>query len=107
MFCGIHFGSPIKSFAKELKQYSDKNKVVISFTTIGINGPELERWNQIWKEFGLEIYNFGKQSERKISETIQNSDFGLTTTPAILVEKSGSLAALQDHRIPVICVARP
>ena len=30
LFCGIHFGSPIKSFAKELKQYSDKNKVVIS-----------------------------------------------------------------------------
>jgi hypothetical protein len=34
------------------------------------------------------------------------STIGLSTTPATLAEKSGSIAAMSKHGLPVICISR-
>ena len=44
----------------------------------------------------------GEISQKEISLHLQTSDFGLSTTPSALVQKSGSVAAMLRHGLPVI-----
>lgn len=44
----------------------------------------------------------GAQSAERISTVLQNLDFGIATSPWTLIGKSGSVAALLDHGIPVM-----
>jgi hypothetical protein len=32
------------------------------------------------------------------------ADLGVTTTPILLAEKSGTVAAMQEHELPVLCI---
>lgn len=45
---------------------------------------------------------FGQLPEINISHHLQTADFGITTTPAHLIEKSSSVAAMLSHGLPVI-----
>lgn len=48
----------------------------------------------------------GEQSAECISKVLSSASHGITTTPPALLEKSGSVAAMLEHNLPVICVAR-
>ena len=106
VFGGIHPGAPITSLAQELKMYGLKNGKKIVLKMIGRCGPEQARWEQEWKAADLSLELFGEQSAERISEVLSNSSFGISTTPALLVEKSGSVAAMREHGRQVLCVSR-
>lgn len=105
LFGSIHHGVPIKEFVKEFMKYLKDDTYAL--VTIGNNGKELDGWKQIWESFGIKVICMGKQSVEVISYVLQNATFGISTTPLELVEKSGSVAAMREHNVPVICISRP
>lgn len=106
LFGGIHYGAPVKEFIEDIASYASEKRTGVKITFIGLNGAELETWLSECNKANVPVSVLGKQSLQVISETLLNADFGITTTPVILTEKSGSVAAMKEHHLPVICVAR-
>jgi hypothetical protein len=107
VFGGVHPGAPIGALAKELKLYSNAKGIKVSLKMVGRNGPDQVRWEQEWKAAGLQVELIGEQPPENISEILSNSSFGISTTPASLIEKSGSVAAMQEHGLSILCISRP
>ena len=106
VFGGIHYGAPIAEFAKQVRIYAITNNIEIEVVFIGRCGAELEIWIQICKIEGLRFSVLGEQSPMILSEVLSQSNIGITSTPFLLVEKSGTVAAMLEHGLSVICVAR-
>ena len=106
VFGGIHYGAPIAEFAKQVRIYAITNNIEIEVIFIGRCGAELESWIQICKTEGLRVSVLGEQSPMILSEVLSQSNIGITSTPFLLVEKSGTVAAMLEHGLSVICVAR-
>lgn len=107
LFGGIHAEAPVNEFAKDVASYCIENKMHIALTIIGRCGKEQERWATTWTAAGLPVTVLGEQPPEKISQELQKASWGIATTPAALIDKSGSAAAMLDHGLPVICVSRP
>jgi hypothetical protein len=107
VFGGIHSNIPLQEFAEEISVYSESRGGEIAIKFIGQSGAELERWLDTLKSKNVRVEVFGEQSPERISEVLNNSSFGIATTPIALIEKSGSFAAMQEHGLPVICVSNP
>lgn len=106
-FGTIHPGVLFKDFAYECSKYSENNNIKIELTFLGRCGREQENWIQIWESAGLNAIVSGEQPADKISEILYNSTFGLSSTALPLIEKSGSVAAMHEHSLPVICISNP
>lgn len=108
VFGGIHYGAPVAKFIDELKQVlsSSKEKRKLNFIFIGNCGVAIEQWKKVFlgNQINFEITGFVPDSE--ISMLLSSCQYGISTTPYILNQKSGSLAAMFDHQLPVLCVAR-
>jgi hypothetical protein len=104
IFGTIHPGAPVRDFAKETALYAQKNDVEPQLLFIGRCGSELEHWENVWKAEGLKAKTFGEQSPEYIYTVLEEADFGISTTPAALAEKSGTVAAMRDHGLSVLCV---
>lgn len=103
LFAGIHFGAPVKSFIKELKNEVQES---FRFIFVGSCGDSINEWISVLEieEISYEVKGFC--SNQEVSEILSESSYGVTTTPYLLVQKSGSVAALLEHHLPVICVSR-
>jgi len=106
-FGTIHPGAPIESFTQEAAKFIRKEGIQINLVLIGRCGVEQKRWVKVWKSAGLDVSIFGEQPIDRISEVFNTSTYGITTTALPLVEKSGSVAAMHEHNLPVICVSKP
>lgn len=107
LFGGIHHGAPIQQFVDELKLELEKRNIqILKFLIIGNCGIFLKEWTLIFDAEKIEYEISGYCSDQEISEKLLMCDFGLSTTPYLLIQKSGSVAAYLDHELPVICVAR-
>ena len=107
MFGGIHFGAPIQQFIDELKLELKKRKgYFLKFFFIGNCGNSIKEWTLILDAENIEYEIFGYCSDQEISEKLVMCDYGVSTTPYLLIQKSGSVAALLEHYLPVLCVAR-
>lgn len=105
IFGSIHKQAPIEKFMEELSDiYKDKT---ISFVALGRNGAALNHWKAVIEKHGFSISVLGPQSEAAISYVLSKANYGLATTPFALIEKSGSVAAMRDHGLPVICFSKP
>ncbi len=106
LFGSIQPGAPIEAFVDELAEYLQHKNASASLVTIGKCGQELKRWTRLWQSHGFAINNMGEQSAQIISKVLSQASIGITTTPFAVVEKSGSVAAMRAHHLPVLCVAR-
>ena len=106
IFGSIHEGAPVEDFAKQVKAYSIANKIQVELTFVGRCGAEQANWIRAWSEQSLPYKVMGEQTPEKISEVLSASNWGITTTPLLLAEKSGTVAAMLEHGMTVICVAR-
>ena len=103
-FGGIHPGAPVTEFAEEVAEYSRTKNIKVKLTFLGRSGKEQENWLNIWSLHSLPAEVLGEQSAEKISSILSDSFLGLTTTPYALIEKSGSVVAMLEHGLPVLCV---
>lgn len=104
LFGTIHPGVPVQSFAEEAAAFSKKNKVEIKLVIVGRTGSEQGKWASIWEAAGLKVELMGEQTPERISEILSSSLAGISTTPLALLEKSGSVAAMREHGLSVLCV---
>jgi hypothetical protein len=107
IFGNIFPNAPIEDFANEAANYISKNGMEICLTIIGRCGSEQERWASKWKDAGMAVNILGEQPANNISKVLGAASMGISTTPVALVEKSGSVAAMLEHGLPVICVPFP
>ncbi|WP_029332040.1 glycosyltransferase family protein [Gillisia marina] len=101
VFGGIHFGANLKKMVKKLPE---KNKYKFYF--IGSNGPEQRNWIDVLKEHNIDFRNYGWLENNEASKALSRCQWGLTSTPYYLTEKSGSAAAMLEHNLTVFCIAR-
>ncbi|WP_264565362.1 hypothetical protein [Flavobacterium sp. N3904] len=106
VFGTIHPNAPVKEFISELAQYGQINKLKIKLNFIGRCGAELNRWVFLCQEQNIEFKVFGEQNSDTISKALSNADWGVSSTPWRQIEKSGTVAAMLEHGLNVICVAR-
>jgi glycosyltransferase involved in cell wall biosynthesis len=107
LFGTIHPGAPIEEFLNCASKYALKNNLIIKIIFVGRCGQEQQKWIDICQTKKIVTQIFGEQLSNKISEVLSNSDFGITTTPLLTVEKSGTVAAMLEHGLPVLCISKP
>ena len=104
LFGGIHPSLLVNDFTQDVSTVSKKSNIRINLQLVGRNGREMRNWVSTWQSLGLTVNIFGEQPAEYISEILFNSSMGITTTPVALLQKSGSVAAMLEHGLPVICI---
>jgi len=104
-FGSIHQEWKSELFFDRLDAICTKNLIIeCNFILIGRSGVYGQNlWSSLTqkhKKLNFQIY--GECSQEEISRQLQLADFGVTTTPSHLIEKSGSVAAMLSHGLPVI-----
>jgi len=106
IFGSIYPNAPYQIFAKEVNRYLKETKQKGTLTLVGRNGHEKNNWVRAFKSNNIPVTVLGEQSVSSISNVLSNSTLGIITTPAYLLEKSGSAAALRLHHLPIVNVAK-
>lgn len=108
LFGNIHHGSPVEKFINELKHVLSelKDKRVLKFIFIGHCGAAIEEWKKVLLANKIKFEISGFVTDKEISILLSSCQYGISTTPYVLSQKSGSLTAMVNHQIPVLCVAR-
>lgn len=108
IFGSIHYGAPVEKFIHELKQVLllSNEKRGLKFIFIGNCGVALEEWKQVLLTNNINFEITGFVTDEEISVLLSSCQYGISTTPYILCQKSGTVAAMFNHEIPVLCVAR-
>ena len=107
IFGTMYYGSPIETFAKEFGLLSHKKGIKAKLISIGRNRKTSNRWIAACNEGGIEVELMGEQSPETVSDVLFRSTYGITTTPYVLTAKSGTVIAMLEHGLPVVCIARP
>jgi hypothetical protein len=107
LFATLHAGAPARQFARDIAAFSRRSGRQFLLIIIGRCGPEQETWDAAWRSEGLEVKIMGEQPPENVSEVFCNATAGLSTTPFALAGKSGSVAAMLEHGLPVLCVSYP
>lgn len=105
-FGTIHANTPVEDFVRELVDYYSTNKVSFEVDIIGRTGDHVKEWLQVFKKAGIKVLDHGELSAIQISEILSNAAIGISTTPILFSEKSGTIAAMLEHGLPVLCVAK-
>lgn len=105
LFGTIRQGVAVDRFAREVAAYSIENKRNVVLNFIGRCGVEQDRWIALWTAVNLEVRIWGEQSEFSISSILSGASMGLTTTHVGSLEKSGSVAAMREHGLPILCLS--
>jgi hypothetical protein len=74
---------------------------------VGRCGAEQDMWSEVWQSQGLKVNLLGEKSIDEVSEVLLGASVGISTTPVILAQKSGSVAAMVHHGLPVLSVSKP
>jgi hypothetical protein len=106
IFGMIHPGAPISQFADDMLVYSKKEKKQITFIFIGRNGALLNEWVRTFEQYHFQVHVMGEQEPERISEVLGKADYGINSTPVYLIEKSGTVAAMREHQLPILCISR-
>lgn len=106
IFGGIHAEwSPEPLLSKLVSLMQKAGTKASVFITLGKSGSHSHLLTEALQKYGSNgIYYLqkGEMPARMISEYLQSCDYGITTSPLHLLGKSGSVAALKEHGIPII-----
>ena len=103
----IHDGAPIDTLAMDAAHYSAQKNKSVKLTFIGRCGPEQGRWAAAWRAAGLPVTILGEQPAERISSVLSNSTMGVSATATAVIDKSGTVAAMREHGLPVLSVSKP
>jgi len=106
IFGGIQHGAPVKELAAEAGRYVKEKGIAIRLLIIGRSGAEQRHWTDEWNAAGLTVLQLGEQQPEKVAELLAEAEFGIFTTPLAVAGKSGSVAAMREHGVNLLCASR-
>ncbi|WP_426092453.1 hypothetical protein [Flavobacterium sp. DSR3-2] len=106
VFATIYDNSPFEDFIIDLKKEMQGTDKEIKFIFIGRNGDLLNIWTLILEKYSISYELLGASSEVTISEVFMNANYGISSTPYKISDKSGVVAAMREHHLPIINVAK-
>lgn len=106
MFGGIHANAPVEAFSDNIASTFSNQLDKVKLIFIGRCGEHQKIWKEIWESKGMKTQVMGEQPQANISNALSIANYGITTTPTALLEKSGSVAAMLEHGLTVINVSR-
>ena len=106
VFGYISPNAPIEDFISELKVVATQKHFKPELIFSGRNGGSLNEWTSTLDKFQIPYSVRGVLSVEELSDLMIEVDVGISTTPFLLYEKSGSVAAMFKHGISVINVAQ-
>lgn len=98
-------GAADSSFVAKLERLSARTqKSVVLFSVGRQNSEALERWERLAasNKDKLQWISLGELTPEAVSSYFHQLDFGVAATPLTLIGKSGSVAAMRDHGLPVL-----
>ncbi len=101
----LHPGWDPQDFINQLVKYQGDTGKKIALVAIGRIGKQGQKlWDTIASRYAesLSIVTLGELPVSLVSKVLQILDFGITTTPWSLAGKSGTVAAMVDHGLPVV-----
>lgn len=101
----LHPNAQTELFIEELGEYQKNNNTKICLQIIGHAGPQTSKWTKLCETNNIELKIIGNLSAEEISRLLQNASAGITTTAEPMVLKSGSVAAMREHGLPIICIS--
>lgn len=108
-FCvlGIFGSIPVEwnaeQFLRMVKEAAGKaNKQVLLLTAGSLSADAAERLQKAARELSVKVVGFGPQPQERLSEFLQSLDYGVATTSWGLLGKSGAVAAMVEHGLPVL-----
>ncbi|MBT4224505.1 MAG: glycosyltransferase [Opitutae bacterium] len=103
-FGSIHPKWPARRILERLRMYTNAQDKRPGLLHVGIIEKHRNRWKEIQKKYSGDwlIHSLGPQPEDNVSHYLHSLHFGLTSTPWDLVGKSGTIAAMVEHGLPVI-----
>jgi hypothetical protein len=103
-FGSIHPKWPARQILERLRMYVTAQDKRLGLLHMGILEKHRNRWKEIQNKYSGDwfIHSLGPQPEDNVSQYLHSLDFGLTSTPWDLVGKSGTIATMVEHGLPVI-----
>lgn len=92
---------PLFTYLHQAAIQHQRKVVIISIGRLG-SGETL--WKKLSKTYSYQFsfIQLGEQSSVKVSEFLNFIDFGIATSPNVVIGKSGTIAAMLEHGLPVI-----
>lgn len=101
-FGNVYFYPEIGGKILQLKNLVEKENRKLLITHLG-RGLGVKKQFREWENlYGIKTYVFGEYHEQMIGDYFRQIDCGLSTYPKVLLEKSGSIAAMNFNKLPVI-----
>ncbi len=107
---GLFFGSlhpewkpePFMTYLESAARKAGKKICLILSGRTGTYGDEI--WQKMQRDYGSRcaFLNLGEQPAELLSALLQSADFGIAASPWQLIGKSGTVAAMLDHGLPVV-----
>lgn len=104
LFGTIHPGALVEEFIQDLLTYQLNFGVHFTLIIVGRTGNQNDIWASAFIKNGLTVEVLGELSTANISIILSNSIFGISTTPIAFAEKSGTIAAMREHGLMVLCL---
>ncbi|PQA53172.1 glycosyltransferase [Siphonobacter curvatus] len=101
VFGTVHADALWREAIQELSQQDRPMRL----TFIGRNGSHAKACIEWCTQMQLPVRLLGEQALERISFVLSQADIGLTSTALPMVEKSGTVAAMLEHGLPVLCIA--
>jgi hypothetical protein len=92
---------PLFSYIKKAADQAGKSVIIAG---IGRLGPGQQLWSNLSKTYGetFKFTHLGEQPASCVSEFLHALDFGIATSPWSLIGKSGTVASMLEHGLPVV-----
>jgi hypothetical protein len=105
-FGAIHFDEDLLDGFKKLQELVKNSQKKLVLTHLGKSEQVAKLWSYVNLSDNDYVYEFGQQSGQEIADYLCQIDVGLSTNPKILFEKSGSIAAMLNNKLPVILLGK-
>jgi hypothetical protein len=104
MFGTIHPEWPPEPLMSRLLQAAAGQGKRVGILSVGRLGAGEAEWTTLQNRYRdrAAMVRLGEQPAGRISELLNTVDFGFATSPYALIHKSGTVAAMLDHGLPVI-----
>lgn len=106
IFGTIHPQAQLARFIELASKFMERHGLKIKLTLVGRCGTCQELWVSSCMSAGISVDVKGELPAETISYLLSNADVGISTSAFAMVDKSGTVAAMLEHKLPVICVGQ-